>query len=309
MKTLVSILAAGGLALGPVASVQAQDGAAVFKPAGNWVADFGDDYCRLSRNFSNGPEQVSLAFERLRPGAQTGFVLVGNGIRTFRGADRLGYTLAPAHAEREARYVRSQTAEGKQYLNLGTITLTPFAPPVPGARPAAPPKYDRAAEQAVAKGVTAIALSKGLTSPVRIETGELGAPVKVLQECADDLVKSWGIDPQAAMALPQGPGLLPQGTIPFTDFAKLGGGANQIRVMVDAAGKPTKCQVHQPTLAQALNDKICGLVMSKGQFVQGKNAAGQAVASYWIGSPLLLGPPPRGRGPGGAGSGVPGGEG
>jgi hypothetical protein len=298
MKQVFSILAASGLVLAPAMPLQAQDSVAVFRPAGNWTADFGDDYCRLSRNFSNGSETVSLAFERVRPGATTSVIVVGNGAKIFRTADELGLTFLPGQAERSLRYVRSQTPDGKQYLNFSNVTLAP--PPVftPGARPAGPPPgYDRAAEQAVGKTLTGIALAKGMTAPVRIETGDLGEPFHVLQECADDLVKSWGVDPAVNAAIPEGGGAgwIPQNTIPFVDFGKFGGGANQVRLLVDATGKPTKCVIFRPTLAQALNDKICGLLMQNGKFIPAKNAAGQAVASYWMGSPQFLGPAFGGR--------------
>jgi hypothetical protein len=304
MRKTVSALALAELALMPVAPAQAQDAAAVFKPSGNWVADYGDDYCRLMRPFNDGKSDIALGLERIRPGAQTRLILVGNGVKTFRGADQLGYAFAPTQAEREARYVRSETADGKQYLNLGPVTLAA------GGGPGAAAKYDRAAEQVTAKAITAIALAKGMTTPIRIETGALDAPIAALQACADDLVKSWGVDPLAtqAVAKDNGSGWLPQGTIPAGEFAKFGGGANQVLMLVDATGKPTKCQPLQPSLSAALNEKICKVLMEKAQFTPGKNPAGEAVASYWIGNPQFLGPPlGGGRGRGG-GTGAGGGE-
>jgi hypothetical protein len=312
MKNVLSILAAGGLVLASAVPLKAQDSVAVFRPAGPWTADFGDDYCRLSRNFSTGSDTVSLAFERVRPGTTTNLILVGNGIKIFRTADELGLTFLPAQAERSLRYVRSQTPDGKQYLNFGNVTLAPAPVFTPGARPAGPPPasaggaggrppgppaYDRAAEQAVGKTITGVAMAKGLTAPVRIETGDLGEPFHVLQQCADDLVKSWGVDPAVAAAIPEGGGAgwLPQNTIPFVDFGKFGGGANQVRLMVDASGKPTKCVIFRPTLAQALNDKVCSLLMQNGKFIPARNAAGEAVPSYWMGSPQFLGPAFGGR--------------
>ena len=53
-------LAAAGLLASPAA--QAQD-EAVFRPAGTWTADYGDDYCRLIRTFTDGTREVSLALE------------------------------------------------------------------------------------------------------------------------------------------------------------------------------------------------------------------------------------------------------
>jgi hypothetical protein len=162
-------------------------------------------------------------------------------------------------------------------------------------------KYDPAAELAAATGVTAIALGKGLTRPVRIETGALNEPMAALQSCTDDLMKSWGLDPQkhktlAADAMPQGFPWLPAGTIGFGDFAKLAGNANLVRVVVDASGKPTSCHITWPTLGEAANTKICRAVMEKATFTPAKDASGQAVASYWVGSPMFMMPGPGGRG-------------
>jgi hypothetical protein len=305
MRKLLSMLALGGLVLGsPVqAQGQAPGQSAVFKPAGAWALDYGDDYCRLMRTFSDGKEEIALGLERIRPAAEARVLLVGNGIKTFRGADQIGYEFLPSQAERSTRYTRSMTVDGKLYLNLGMLTLVPSAPPAPGTPPGFP-KYDRSAEQAAAKGITAVGLGKGLTAPVRLETGALDAPIGALQACTDDLVKTWGVDPEvnktlSVQAVPQGLPWLPAGTLTLGDFPKLGGGSNQVRLLIDAGGKPTACHVHWATLDADMNTKICKLAMEKATFLPAKDANGQAVASYWLGSPMMLTPPVAGRGRGG----------
>lgn len=293
MKRVLSLLAVAGLIATPAA--QAQDGAVeVYRQTGAWSLDFGDDYCRLAGTFSNGQDEIGLAFERTQPGVFSRLILVGNGIRTFRRASELGYRLAPAGGTRKSAYSRSETPDKKQYLGLDGLTLTPleFAPGAP------PPPYDRQAEQAAARGITAIELSEGLTSPVRIETGSLGAPITALQACADDLLAVWGLDAAKHKALsapavlnPEPNGVLPQGTIPFSEFSKFTGGANQVRLIVGADGKPTACEIYSPTLSKTLNDRICSLAMERASFQPAKDAEGQAIASYWMGPPMFLGPP------------------
>ena len=59
--------------------------------------------------------------------------------------------------------------------------------------------------------------------------------------------------------------------------------------------EPTACAIHTPTLDQALNDRICSALMQKASFQPAKDAAGVAMASYWFGSPMFLGPPMGGR--------------
>ncbi len=299
-KTTSRLLAAAAalqVATGPLA---AQDAPQVFRPAGQWTADFGDDYCRLMRTFSDGADTISFALERIEPGAGMRLVLVGNAIKPFRRADELGWSFLPAGDERRNRYIVSTTADGQAYYNLGRITLAPMPSGGPGAPPTPPAPYDRDAEQTAGQAVEAIRVTTGLTAPIEIQTGALGAPMKVLQACADDLVNTWGVDFEknktASRAVPDGMGAgwLPQGTVAFTDFAKLGGDSNLVRLMIDAEGTPTACSVHFATLEAATNEKICATLMKTAHFTPSRDAAGNAMASYWIGSPLSLMPPFRG---------------
>jgi hypothetical protein len=329
---MLSWLAATALTVAPAA--QAQEGTVVFRPAGQWTADYGDDYCRLIRDFSDGERTFSLALERLQPGAFVRLIVVGEGMRPFRGAEQIAYAFQPTGASGKTRYVRSQTADGKQLVSFEPVTLAPFAgfgptsvvarqdsspnirPPAPADRgpaaaaapPGPPPMYDRAREQETARGITGFLLTEGLISPVRVETGSLRAPIEALQVCADDLLTVWGLDAEkhktmTAMAtmVPNPDGVLPANTVPFTEFEKLGGGANQVRLLIGADGKVTACTIYAPSLSQSLNNRICTLATERASFQPAKDANGNAMASVWMGSPLFLGPPfpGGGRGPGG----------
>jgi hypothetical protein len=313
MKGLFSWVAAAAL-LTPLAA-QARDETNVFRPSGNWTADYGDDYCRLIRTFSDGQREFSLVLERLQPGAQVQLMVVGEGMRPFRGADQIGYQFLPTGSQGKARYVRSETADGKSSVTFAPVTLAPlpaFAPPARGTAPAPPPMYSRDAEQETARGITGFMLTEGLVSPVRVETGSLGAAIGALQACADDLLTVWGLDAEKHKTMsappimnPNPTGVLPQGTVPFTEFAKFAGGANQVRLLIGADGKVTGCAIYTPSLSQTLNERICSLAKERASFQPAKDAGGQPMASVWMGSPMFLGPPPPGggRGPGGGGGG------
>lgn len=304
MKGKLSLLAAAAMIAAPGA--QAQDGTLTFRPSGSWTADYGEDYCRLIRTFSDGEREFSLALERLQPGPMVRLIVVGEGMRPFRGADQIGYAFQPAGASGKARYVRSETADGQSFVSFDPITLAQatFTPGAP------PPMYDRAQEQQAARGITGFLLTDGLISPVRAETGSLGAPVEALQACADDLLTHWGLDAEKHKAMTAPPimnpvsgGVLPQGTVPFGEFGKLSGGANQVRLMIGADGKVTDCAIYSPSLSQSLNERICSLARERASFQPAKDGSGQAMASVWMGSPLFLGPPFPGGGRGGGGGG------
>ena len=291
-----SCVAIAGLAAAPLPAT-AQNAATVFKPAGQWALDYGDDYCRLSRTFSDGRDDLAMAVERIEPGPMARLILISNAIKPFRSAEEIGWHFTPSDPERKARYTHSTTADGKQYYNLGPFMLAPLKPPAP------PAPFDRGQEQAMAKTMTGLVLDNGLNTPVQVDIGDLSAPTKALQDCADDLAKSWGLDPaklktETAAAIPDkgGVGWLPQGTVGFGDFGKLGGGANQVRLMVDATGKATSCNIHWATLEPATNQKICAAALANAKFTPAKDASGQPMPGYWIGSPMFMGPQfPGGR--------------
>jgi len=270
----------------------------VFKPSGPWAAEYGDDYCRLARTFSDGTDTLSIALERIQASNAARLIIVGNGIKLFRSSTQLEYTLAPSGGEHKGLFWRSETAEGQQYLNLGDLFLIAPGPPLPppelGKRPPWP-TYDRAAEQEFAKGINTLALTGGVTEPVRIETGGLKAPIASLQACADDLLKIWGLDPvkhqtMSAFVWPSNDMTkwLPAGTLAFADFPKLAGGANQVRVMVSAEGKPTACAIHWPSLEKKANDAICKAVMEKAAFFPALDKDGQPMASYFTTAPAFM---------------------
>lgn len=304
MKRLLLGYAVAGLLAAPVA--QAQDGPAVFRPVGAWTADFGDDYCRLFRTFSDGQNEVQLALERTQPGAFLRLLFAGDGVNPFRNAETISYNFLPGGSTFNGRYVRARTGDGNDLVGFDpmVLMLAPpvFTPPPPGTPPGPPPVYNRAQEQETARGINGVALGTGLTDPVSFETGSLRAPVAMLQTCADDLLTVWGLDAEKHKAMtaapilnPRDDGVVPQGTIQFGDFEKFVGNANLVRVIIGTDGKPTACTVYQPTLMQSLNNRICGMVMSRATFQPAKDANGEPMASFWMGSPMFLGPPFGGR--------------
>jgi len=293
MKGLLGCIAAAALFAAPAAQAQhAPYAQVVFRPAGPWVADYGEDYCRLSRTFSAGQSEVSVALERLQPGPSVRLIVVGEGMRPFRGADRVGYAFEPAGASGEAGYVRSAMADGRPFLSLDPVVL---APPAAGTATGALPAYDRAVEQEIARGITGLAFDEGLRAPVRVETGSLRAPVEALQLCIDNLLAGWGLDAEKHKAMTAPPildpapaGVLPQRTVPFLDRLKLGGGTNQVQLFVGADGRVTDCRIHSPSLRPSVNERICRLSSERASFVPARDADGRPMASLWTGSPLEL---------------------
>jgi len=280
-----------------VNTTQAQE-ARHFAPSSAWAVDYGDDYCRLMRDFSDGNSTVGLFIERTQPGPFIRLIVIGDGVRLFRGAEQVGYRMAPGGAIRNVPKLRYLTSDGQQYLNLGVTTFADPPVVVPGAPTAFPARYTAEGESAAASRIAGLTLDSGLTAPVTIDTGNLGSAATALQQCADDLLASWGLDPAAHQrlmrpAMPAGPtsGWVSTDTVPFGDFAKLSGGNNEFRIIIDEQGRAQSCNVQWPTLDEVINRRVCSSVMEKGTFHPALNEAGQPVRSYWTTSVFFLLPP------------------
>src|SRR5690606_34354716 len=283
MKQAAALTAALCLAAAAMAApASAQDSApAPYTPDSAWSLDYGDDYCRLARSFSNDAGgEVALALERIQAGPLMRLILVGQGLSVYRSAQDIGYRFLPEGANMPpARFARSQTAEGQVWLNLGSVSLMPLEFPAPGAEPE---PFDRAAEQAAAGKVTGISFEGGLTTPITRETGSLAQPIAALQACADELLTHWKLDAAAHQhmsrpAYPDGPmtGWLPTGTIGFGDFDKLAGSANEVRLMVDETGKVTDCEIHWPSLSDTTNRRLCDSLTRNAKFKPALDANGE----------------------------------
>ncbi|GEM_PF-726743 len=333
MKKLIALVATSAFVAG---SAQAQE-IDTYEPDSSWALDFGEDYCRLGREFSNGDDSVTLLLERTHPNAQVRVIVIGNSVRLFRRAETIGYRWMPSGGPRMAQKLVQETGNGQQYLNLGPSTLADFGggfggpgggagpgagpgagagagagftPPAPGT-----PFYSRDMEVEQAGNVNGIRLTEGLTSSVQINTGSLARPIEGMQACADDMLVYWGLDLEAHKTLsrtvvpgdgtvrtgdngfPTNPsaGWISQNTVGFQDFVYLSGGNNEIRVMVNAQGRPTSCVVHFPSLPESTNESICEQVMENGEFLPALDADGNAIDSYWMTNVFSLTPPFGGR--------------
>ncbi|MFC3096641.1 hypothetical protein [Alteraurantiacibacter palmitatis] len=305
MKRTTLWLAAAAVALSPM-TVTAQDRSRVFQPSGPWTADFGDDYCRLLRTFSDGRETVSISFEKIDTGPTMRLTVLGNAPSVYRGSDEIGVEFVPSASPRRLPFARSTSTDGQQLLIFSGVAIDDGSAAPMGENAAPPPAtLPSAAErdaQELARGaqITALSLTSGLTTPVRIETGSLRNAMEVLQTCGYDLLSIWGLDPEKHRTLsrpafpPPGP-LLANGTIPFGEFSRLAGGSNMVRVMVSAEGRPTACEIHYPTLSANVNTRICAQIMDNVRFQPALDAEGQPMASYWTVPPFVLMGPPPGR--------------
>jgi TonB family protein len=123
--------------------------------------------------------------------------------------------------------------------------------------------------------------------PVILETGSLGAPIAALDKCSRDSLKDWGVDPnlQDKIVRPVWPinanAWLFSSDYP-PDMVSQGKGSQvNVRLIVDASGRVTKCTSLSHYDAPEFNRITCARITDRARFEPAELADGTKVPSYY----------------------------
>lgn len=122
----------------------------------------------------------------------------------------------------------------------------------------------------------------------RLKLGPMGAPMKAMRACTDELLGHWGLDPVVQRSLRSLPEPLgnPGGWLRPGDYPKeaLGSGQSAVirfRLTVSAAGKATSCAIQSGTRSPEFEKITCALLVKRANFKPASDQAGKPVASYF----------------------------
>ena len=71
----------------------------LFQASSQWALEYADQSCRLIRNFTDGREEVTLAFERFLPGPELRLGIAGNALRARRSQTTIKFRYGPVDEE------------------------------------------------------------------------------------------------------------------------------------------------------------------------------------------------------------------
>lgn len=277
------VLASGALIVaspGPAAAAAIDP--VVLKPQTPWVSDWSGESCSLRRNFGATANENQLLIERDGPTEQFRLTLFGDALAAFASGTRLTVTFGNREpiVLHNAAALRSTT--GKPAIFIGGITLGGLAT---GRDEGLVRPTVSLAEQAAITSVTVTFSGHSLV----YDTGRLDKPFAAMRECTDDIVRSWGLDPQqqATLSAPVEPANNAGAWATDADYpaAMLRSRAQAtvpFRLMVDADGKVTACHVQHHLGNPGFDQTTCNLLMRRGRFRPARDAAGKPVPSYYL---------------------------
>ncbi|MEO1488045.1 MAG: TonB family protein [Pseudomonadota bacterium] len=288
-KALCVLAGIAALASAPVSAKTT-----VLKPSGPWQVDFGLEKCRLARLFGGEDNQHLIFFDQYWPSPSLSMTVSGPSFERFEarrrttkvsgrdnrrvtrlafGADGTSFETKPFIGETE------RFGKAVIYASVN-VAMGDESPPqtVSGL-----PQLDAAEAQAA----TVVSLSQ-TSKTVTLETGPLGDPFKVLNQCTQQLLQDWGLDVEKHLTAQRTPRWTNEKEIAKRILRQYPSAALYrgeqalvlMRVIVDENGSVAECKVVNATVAKSLESPAC-VAMKDARFEPALDAAGNPFRSYF----------------------------
>lgn len=266
--------------------LQAADEApVVLEPSSQWVVDFAEDRCRLVRTFGPDDSRHVLIFEQGGPGRAFGLTAAGPGLVRFRSTrTSVRFGEFPPYLDKSS-FTGTLGTFGAAIIwsNLAFAPIDDTAVDFPVFVPTLPEiDVEKAAK------VSAISLQWGKSTLI-FNTGTLGDAVKVLNQCAQDLLGSWGLDLERHRTAARLPVWTNESEIvrsmiaayPEKALRKEAQAIIRMRIIVDEAGRVAECKLVDATAEDGLSSPACK-VMQKAIFSPALDREGKPIRSFYL---------------------------
>jgi len=270
------------------------------QPSSAWVLDYAADSCQLSRAFGTGADHTVLQFESTAPGEMS-MMAIGRPLRT--GLEDVMAKFLPVQNALFKGEAKLTTKDEPAVLWSGIPLLPTFLIERYKAREnqrkahleVRPPPIDlkergeaQAAREAFAAAASELEVDVRRTRPVILETGSLAAAIKMFDTCSRDSLRDWGVDLEVEDKIVRpvwAPDLLrwfssrdyPTAMLMQSKVSEV-----RVRLLVDAAGKVSKCTSLSHFDAPEFNRVVCDKFMKRAKFHPAELADGTRVPSFYI---------------------------
>lgn len=248
---------------------------------GKWVMDYDTDACQLAASFGTGKDAVTFVLRRFEPTDRFYLDLISQSISLAQPADKVTIDFGPVTNPRRLTPSLGTYNDGTAILGIGTDLLDREPAREGKTLPEITPEQEAA--------VTYVEVRQGVRQPLRLELGSMGAPMRAMRTCIDDLVRTWGFDPGALATLrsPPRPIGSPGDWLRASDYPdrlSLAGtqGMVQFRLDVDKSGTVAGCHIQGHTKPEEFNPLTCGLITSRAKFQPALDAAGKPVKWWYV---------------------------
>ncbi|MES2327823.1 MAG: energy transducer TonB [Pseudomonadota bacterium] len=269
-------------------------------PSTPWDIDYAENSCRLIRHFGQGDDLTILVFESEAPGALD-MLVVGKPVGT--PSDQVPAKFVPLQSKPMRGDVGQSTDKGLPMALFSTVRLLPdeaaaaeekedHRRDMSSVRPRPVSVAEQAAKKAMRQNfvtnTTAIEIDPRRDRPIILDTGSLGDPIKLFDQCSRNSLRDWGVDPDLEDKIVK-PVWAPDPSRWFSsdDYPSGMQSSGQesvvkVRVLVDATGRVTKCTSVSHFQAPEFDQITCAKFTARAHFAPAELADGTKVPSYYV---------------------------
>ncbi|WP_039390288.1 energy transducer TonB [Novosphingobium sp. MBES04] len=280
--------------LASISDAQAHDALRRLSPSSPWNADWAENACRLQRVFGTGDDLVLLRFSAFTPGSSFRTELSGQLAHVEGKGQKIGLSYLPDPSRKVGMRAG---VDGPDKIPTLIFTSSFARDEVEQAEKLEMMKADAnqhpndfpdaVLAPALARDVTGMRLDFG-TRQLELETGAFDKALAALNRCADNLLKTWGIDPEINRLVVTPVKLRDnQAFVRKIQFQYPLNLARQNEIglvsavaTVDDDGKATSCRVPQSLNDKRFDDLVCEELM-RTQYEPARLADGMPVVSYY----------------------------
>lgn len=279
LKSLMSALIIAGALAGPL-HAKAKPPETLTRSS-KWQVDYDDDACHLLAEFGEDKDKVIMQITRYDLGDPLHLNLYGKRVDSpdSRGKVTLDFGLADKPIE--------ETWIGGKNGDLNAIFVSVLR--MDGWESAEPGDIGPKITPEQEASVSFITVDLPRKKPFRLDVGSLGKPLAQLRECQENLVKSWGYDPQeqATLSQPARPHNPPTDWFRSSDYpvealGRRAQGMVQFRLDVDSAGNVAGCRILNRSNPDLFADITCKSVAKRAKLSPALDAAGKPVRSFEV---------------------------
>jgi hypothetical protein len=274
-RTLRWLAASAALLAFP--SIVAAENAIRLAPVTPWHVDWTKTSCTLARGFGEKENPQVLMFEQFTQGQRFQLLITAKALSATKQEDRPTLIYATGDDETGYRDKQERALLGKNKNGVTTLF-------VPGSDLYGDtPGNARTIEGSIKRLIVKL---RGRT--VAFETGALDKPFDAMRKCTDDLVRTWGLDPEAMKRAARAPiaKTSPGTWLRTGDYPSraLGQGAQSLvsfRLLIDNTGLPTDCLIQRSYGDEPFNKITCKKILERARFEPALDEKGAPMASYY----------------------------
>ena len=289
-KYLVASLLILSLTMSPPA-IAAAPAPLTLKPSSKWQVDYGEERCRLFRQFGEAKQTVLLFMDLYGPSEYYRLTIAGKPVRTAVQKGDATIRFGPVEEEQKLAFLSGTIVKEPALVFSGSSRLAP-----PSAAELLAFKNREKSEwielqpinEERQKSVRHLLVGKPLRKPVLLETGSMRAPLAALNKCVENLLTSWGVDVEKHKSLSRAatplksPGKWIVSSDYPSDMLAVGQPALvNFRLSIGQDGVPTACHIQATTRPKEFDKAVCNSVMRRARFSPALDAQGQPLASYY----------------------------